>query len=536
MPVRDTLGRATARTVRGARAVGRRTVAGGRRAVAGGRRTGRTVGRARSRLAGGETGMTRLFDLHALAAAGDTLITVGLAGTIFFAPELGEARGNVALYLLVTMVPFAVLAPLIGPLLDHVRHGRRYALAATMLGRAILAWLLADHLDQLALYPAAFAVLVLSRTYGVARAAAVPRLLPERLGLSQANARGSVYGSLAGLVVLPLGIAAFWFGPQWPLRVATVIFLVGMVIALRLPSRADSDPPETAPRPFRPRWRRRDRERVLAGRLVRATVVGSATHRALYGFLLIFLAFSIRAGELPTGFAGFSLGDGAALAVVSGALVGGTFLAVAWGSRLHLRRPVALQAGGLLVVAVVAAVATIWLTLPLVALLCLLVAVSSGLAKVAVDSSIQEKLPERRRATAFAHAETLLMLAFVAGGAVGLIPLPGRVGVGIVAGLLVLAVAHTTLVAFTLRGDPLSGRPVPVPAAGGDSAGTRTAATESTATGSAAPRTAAESAGEPAAGPPTPRTAGPAPAALPGRSEHRDRADRADRADRGAGE
>ena len=466
MPVWKSAGRAVAATARGSRATGRRALAGGRRlgwaTSRAGRATGRAVGRVRARVAGGETGMIRLFDLHAVSAAGDTLITVGLAGTIFFAVPLGEARSNVALYLLVTMVPFAVLAPLIGPLLDHVRHGRRYALASTMLGRAILAWLIADHLDQLALYPAAFGVLVLSRTYGVARAAAVPRLLPDRLGLSQVNARGSVYGTLAGLVVLPLGLAAFWFGPQWPLRVASVIFLLGVVVALRLPARADSDPP-VEPRPFPAGWRRRDRasgpDRVLAGRLVLATVIGSAIHRALYGFLLIFLAFAIRAGELPTRFGGFTLGPGAALGAVSGALVVGTFVAVAAGSRLRIRHPITVQAAGLLVTGLTAAAATIWFTLPLMALLCLAAAVASGLAKLAVDSSIQERLTEQFRATAFAHSETLLMLAFVAGAGIGLVPVPGRLGLGIAAGLLLAAVVRTGLVAVRLRGDRLSGRP-----------------------------------------------------------------------------
>ena len=122
--------------------------------------------------------MMRLLDLHAASCAGDTLITIGLAGTIFFTVPLGEARGRVALYLLVTMVPFALLAPVVGPLLDRFRHGRRYALAATMLGRALLAWMIADNIVGFGLYPAAFGVLALSRAYGVARSAAVPRLLP----------------------------------------------------------------------------------------------------------------------------------------------------------------------------------------------------------------------------------------------------------------------------------------------------------------------------------------------------------------------
>ena len=475
MPVMDSLGRAAAATGHG-------TATASRRVAAGGHWLGRRVGRVRSRIAGGETGMIRLFDLHAIAAAGDTLVALGLAGTIFFNVPLGEARGNVALYLLVTMVPFAVLAPLIGPLLDHVRHGRRWALAATMLGRAFLAWLIADYLDNVALYPAAFGILVLSRAYGVARAAAVPRLLPQRLGLSQVNSRGSVYGTLAAMVVLPLGLAAFWFGAQWPLRVASAIFLVGMVVALRLPAQADSDPaaPEAAPRLFRRTWgdggaprsgaggvllrRNGGRDRVLSGRLVTATLVGGIIHRALYGFLLIFLAFSIRsAGGLPSSFFGLDLGEGTTLGVVSGCLVVGTFLAVAAGSRLRIRRPILMQATGLLVVAVIAVAATVWYALPMVTLLCLTAAVSSGLAKIALDSSIQEKLDEEVRATAFAHSETLLMLAFVAGSAVGLIPMPGRLGVGIAAGLLVLAVVRATVVALALRADRLSGRPAAAP-------------------------------------------------------------------------
>jgi MFS family permease len=455
MPVRETLGRAAATTARGSRAAAGRVASGTRRLTRQGRR-------ARFRLAGGEVGMRRLFDLHASSIAGDTLIAVGLAGTIFFAVPIGEARANVALYLLVTMVPFALLAPLIGPLLDHVRHGRRYALAATMLGRAMLAWLLADHMDNIALYPAAFGVLVLSRAYGVARAAAVPRLLPRRLGLSQANARGSVYGTLAGAVVVPLGIAAFWFGPQWPLRVAAVIFLVGMVIALRLPALADSDPPEAPPRVFQLtvlRWSHM-RIRVLTGRLVTATLIGGLIHRALYGFLLIFLAFTIREpGQLPTSLAGMELGEGAALGLISASLVVGTFVAVAVGSRLRIHRPVTVQAGGLIVVTVVAVLTTWQFTLAMTALLCLTAAISSGFAKLAVDSSIQERLHERLRATAFAHSETLLMLAFVAGSAIGLIPASGLLGIGVAAGLIALAAVRTVLAAYLLRHDRLVGKP-----------------------------------------------------------------------------
>ena len=90
----------------------------------------RNVGIARNIGGVGNKGMIRLLDMHAFSCAGDTLITIGLAGTIFFNVPAGEARSRVALYLLVTMVPFALLAPIVGPVLDRFRHGRRFALAS----------------------------------------------------------------------------------------------------------------------------------------------------------------------------------------------------------------------------------------------------------------------------------------------------------------------------------------------------------------------------------------------------------------------
>ncbi|WP_434089909.1 MFS transporter [Micromonospora purpureochromogenes] len=453
---RSVLGRTAGTGIRSVRLLFRGSLRGGRWMT-------RRAGSARARGAGGDVGMVRLFDLHAVSCAGDTLIAIGLAGTIFFDVPLGEARSKVALYLLVTMVPFAMLAPVVGPLLDHFRHGRRYALATTMLGRAFLAWLISDYIGGLGLYPAAFGVLALSRAYGVARSAAVPRLLPEGLGLSQVGARASVYGTVAGALVAPIGLAAFWFGPQWPLRVASVIFLVGMVIALRLPPKADSEPPERVPRPWR--GLNPDRDRPLgrgrpAGRLVIATLIGAAAPRALYGFLLLFLAFALKKGDLNTDFFGRELSDQAALGLVGGALVVGGFLATALGTRLRIHRPAAIQSSSMVIVAGVAVLATLKFSLPMVAVLCLVAALTSGIAKLAVDASIQERIPERLRASSFAHSETALMLAFVAGGGLGLVPFEGRVGIAVAAGVGVLAAVRGIVVAGRLRGERLIGRPL----------------------------------------------------------------------------
>ncbi|WP_432705202.1 MFS transporter [Actinoplanes regularis] len=452
MPLLPTLGRTVGTGVKAVRLMVRGSVRGGAWAT-------RRIGTVRARGAANEIGMIRLFDLHAVSCAGDALIAIGLAGTIFSVP-LGEARGKAGLYLLITMVPFALLAPVVGPLLDHFRHGRRYALAVTMLGRAFLAYVMSNNLTGWALYPAAFGVLALSRAYGVARSAAVPRLLPAGVGLSQVGARASVYGTFAGALVAPIGLLAFRFGPQWPMRVAIIIFAVGMVVALRLPPRADSDPPEAMPRA----WRtvlglNRGSDRPLSGRLVLAALFGSAGLRLIYGFLLLFLTFAIMAGDVQTTVLGRDLGKSAAVGVVGGALALGTFLSTAAGTGLRIRRPLALQSSGLVITAGAAILATVFYNLVTVALLALLTAVFSGIAKLAVDASIQERVPERLRATAFAHSETVLMLAWVTGGGLGLIPLTGRPGIALAALLAVLAAARATWSTAHLHNERLAGRP-----------------------------------------------------------------------------
>nr|WP_221379735.1 MFS transporter [Actinoplanes polyasparticus] len=508
MPLLPSLGRTVGTGVKAARLLVRGSVRGGAWAT-------RRVGTARARGAANEQGMIRLFDLHALSCAGDTLIAIGLAGTIFFNVPLGEARSKVALYLLITMVPFALLAPVVGPLLDHFRHGRRYALAVTMLGRAFLAYVISDHLFGWGLYPAAFGVLALSRAYGVARSAAVPRLLPEGVGLSQVGARASVYGTFAGAVVAPVGLLAFKFGPQWPLRVAMIIFIVGMVVSLRLPPRADSDPPEAVPRPWRTMLRLgRGEDRPLSSRLVVATLIGSASLRLLFGFTLLFLAFVIMADQLDTTILGNDIGRQGAVGLIGGALAVGTFLSTAVGTRLRIRRPLALQSTGLAVVAAMGVLATLFYSLATVTLLALLVAVFSGIAKLAVDASIQERVPERLRASAFAHSETVLMIAWVVGGGIGIIPLPGRLGVALAALLAVVAAARAGWVATRLHNERLSGR-VDDPAPDREPAHATATSPGATSPGAASPGATSPGATSPGAEEPAPRWTGPGSSSSP---------------------
>src|SRR3954454_21761522 len=99
----------------------------------------------RAARAGGadRSGLSDLLGVHSLQAGGDALVAVALARTLFFSVPLGQARGRVALYLVLTLLPFSFLVPVAGPLLDRLRHGRRNVLAATAGGRGLLTWVMA---------------------------------------------------------------------------------------------------------------------------------------------------------------------------------------------------------------------------------------------------------------------------------------------------------------------------------------------------------------------------------------------------------
>jgi hypothetical protein len=381
------------------------------------------VRKARSADGADKTGLHKMFDVHALSCGGDALVAVGLAGTVFSVP-VGEARTRVALYLLVTMAPFALLAPLVGPVLDRFRHGRRYALATTMLARGFLAFAIADQLNTWVLYPVAFGVLVMSKSYGVARSAAVPRLLPPLITLVEANARGSLAGTIAGSVAGATGAGLAHIGPAWTLRLATVVFVVGMVLCLRLPAGVDSDKPEVPPRVFALLVHR---EALRLWNLpVWAAVIAGGTLRAVYGFLALFIAFRVRSDDLM-------IAPLAALGAVAAALGAGMFVATGIGTRLKLRRPLLLDAVAVIGVAAGTGLAAALYSLPALVLLAFGTALASGLAKLAVDAVIQERLPDQSRASAFAHSETMLQIAWVGGGAIGLIPVSGPLGLLLVA-------------------------------------------------------------------------------------------------------
>jgi MFS family permease len=247
------LSEAMRRTGGAARATGGAFRSGARAGATAGRRTGGFVHRITGASGAGRTGLATLIELTAAGGAADAFVAVSLAGTIFFSTSVDQARGRVVLFLLVTMAPFAVLAPFIGPALDRMQQGRRYLLAGTLLARGLLCWGMSAAINSpVTLLPAAFGILVLQKAYGVARASVTPRLLPAEITLVSANARSQLIGLTASMLGggLAAGIQAT-AGSAWVLRAGTVIYLAAMIIALRLPEQVDVPTP-AAPAPAAP--------------------------------------------------------------------------------------------------------------------------------------------------------------------------------------------------------------------------------------------------------------------------------------------
>lgn len=398
----------------------------------------------------GESGLARLTHLQFLAAAGDATVAVSLAGTLFFTLPTDQARPQVAQFLLLTMAPFAIVAPLIGPFLDRFRHGRRWAIGVTLAVRAFLCWVLADVLDNsLWLFPAALGCLVASKAFLVTQASAVPRLLPENFTLVNANSRISM-AKVAGAAVgggIAAGLAQL--GSEWSLRFGFAVFIAATVLAILLSPKVDSTEgerdiggvlslPEPASQPGGDRHQRRFRSlrpSVLHGL---KCVMGA---RLMTGFLTLFLAFLLRENPIS------SLDSTLLLGLVVVAAGVGNSLGTVAGNLLKNHPP---ERIGLVVLAVDAAMAIVTAALysvVTVVALGLVAGLCGQLAKLSYDALVQRDVPEVVRTSVFARSETAFQVCWVVGGTLGIIlPLIPPLGFGLVAGLL-CALLTWTLVA-----------------------------------------------------------------------------------------
>lgn len=357
--------------------------------------------------------------------AGDTLVAVGLAGTLFFSVPSSEARGNVALYLLLTLAPFTVVAPVLGGVFSRFKSIYRVTLILSAFLRTIVAVVMMLGLTTIWLYPLAFGMLILSRLYGISKASLLPVALPEPVALVSANAQLARIGILAGAVVLPLGALAAQIDPAVALALAAVFFFGSMFTAIGVPNPRRVEPAEgdilDTPWPTR---RPSHRSSLRLSRLATAGV------RLLNGFLLLLLAFEFR--------------DMSARAYDFGALIGAAGLGFGLASLISpaLERRIKEEPMVVAALAIEAAAAFIagqFFGLLAAASLAAAAGLAWGTAKFAFDAMLQASVAPEETGKAFTRSETLFQLAWVVGAI-----LPVGITIDAEIGLAVAGVAALT--------------------------------------------------------------------------------------------
>jgi hypothetical protein len=365
---------------------------------------------------------SRLVSAHAVSMCGDACIAASLAGSLFFSTPSSSSREKILLYLLITMLPFAVVAPVLGPALDYRRSGRRVLVFVSMLGRAVLALMMARWISDpapagLLVYPLAFGILVLAKGYSVAKSALVPALVDDPNELVRANSRLALVSVIATTVGGgPAFLVQEVFGPEWSLRFAAVVFVVGGILATKIPRVSFAQSHEEA---------QLEREELHQPSILLA---GSAmaVMRGSVGFLAFFAAFSLKKDL-------FALGVAATMAVIGGFIgnVVGPPIRRALREEQMLALSLLVTASLVLIGTLLSGDTAFWVS-------SLAIAVGAASARLAFDSLLQRDGPDAARGRAFARFETRFQVAWVAGALIGIIPQNEQLG------LLLLAITLAT--------------------------------------------------------------------------------------------
>jgi hypothetical protein len=345
--------------------------------------------------------------------AGETAMTLALADSLFLSISPDAARTKVILFLAVSMAPFAIVAPFVGPLVDRMRGGQRMVVLLVAILRALVLIGMARELDSLTLFPLAFASLVLAKTYSIAKSSLVPSTVASSDGLVEANSKlGQVAGITGFVVVVPIALLQL-ISSQAALGFGVLAFIAAALNAYRLPKVVvASTPPDD----------------LETEELHSTTVVAAANAmrvlRGVVGFMFFHLAFWLRREIAGTAWFGLAIGlSGMAtlganfvgpfmrkkmrvetMLLVSLVSVGLVGVGAAWYGRIT---------GGILLAAVVNAAAAI--------------------GRLAFEATVQSGAPDANRGRAFSRFETQNQMAWVAGGLLPVIFTPaGWMGFAIV--------------------------------------------------------------------------------------------------------
>ena len=302
-------------------------------------------------------------------------MSVSLAGSLFFNISPDASREQVLLYLLVTMIPLAVLAPLVGPAVDRFRGTQRFVAAGLFGFRALLCLALVSTLLDLAFYPIVLALLVVAKAAGIVKQTLVQSLVDDPDALVAANARLSRFASVTAAIAAVAAVGLLReTGPEWTLRSGAVLYAIAAVVALTIQVRRSPPPPLD--------------DMQFAESLTPAVVIssiGMIAIRAAVGFFVFTIAFSLRRDSQPAYVYGLAV---AVYAV--GAFLGHTAATLLRG-RFREEQMIAMAIAA---PAIFTAVGILGASTPLLLVISGMVGLSTTLGRNVFDALVQRVAPE----------------------------------------------------------------------------------------------------------------------------------------------
>lgn len=377
----------------------------------------------------------RLFAVRLTAQCADGIFQVALASYVFFSPERHATAGEVATAFAVLLLPYSLVGPFAGVLLDRWR--RRQVLVVANLVRAALVLVVAVEvvadLVGPVFYITALAVLSVNRFFLAALSAALPHVVDED-ELVMANSVSTTSGTLAALGGAGAGfLTREAAGHGDPATATALVLAVATYSASALLARrmaADLLGPDFDP--ALPQVRQAlgsvvrglaDGARHVASRRPAAYALGAiAGHRFFYGTstiatILLYRNYFNDPEQTEQALAGL-----AAVFVVSG--VGVFAAAVLTPEVTHRLSKERWIVTCFLAAAFVQVAFGAPYTEPLLLLAALLLGVVAQSSKICVDTIVQEVVDDAYRGRVFSFYDVVFNAAFVSAAAFAALALP----------------------------------------------------------------------------------------------------------------
>ncbi len=377
----------------------------------------------------------RLLATRLTSQTADGVFQVALASYVFFSPERQTSAGQAAAAFATLLLPYSVVGPFAGVLIDHWRRQRillvgNLVRAAMVIGVALL--VLAGESGSI-FYIATLAVLSVNRFFLSALSAALPHVVREDL-LVTANSLSTTSGTLVAVIGGGIGFAIRGLvgtdnlGVGLVMAAAAALYLASSLCASAMDSRLLG--PDDLPRQRPHEALRNVAGDVVAGarhlwshRQAGHALVAISAHRFFYGVSTIATLLLYR-NYFPNGAHSSDTGLGGLAAVV---LVSGLGYLVA-----ALITPAATRRWGqqrwiVGLFATAAAVEIVfglpYRNLPLLVAAFFLGVVSQG-SKITVDTIVQRAVDDAYRGRVFSFYDICFNVSFVSAAAFAALALP----------------------------------------------------------------------------------------------------------------